>query len=105
MSVWASAFEEFQQVDITNKDWNSKLILNILQGNTTTPMILYTHKEDTFSANNLSEEVLQDPERRQALIEQFSSEFSPIEIRYNNELLQTIYYGNSHPTFNSHESI
>jgi nitrogen-specific signal transduction histidine kinase len=95
MSVWASAFEEFQQVDITNKDWNSKLILNILQGNTTTPMILYTHKEDTYSANNLSEKVLQDSERRQALIEQFSSEFSPIEIRYNNELLQTIYYGNS----------
>ena len=95
MSIWAGAFEEFQQVDITNKDWNSKLILNILQSNTTTPMILYTHKEDAYSVNNLSNEVLKNPENRQALIEQFSSEFNPIEIRYNNELLQTIYYGNS----------
>ncbi len=95
MSIWAGAFEEFQQVDITNKDWNSKLVLNILQSNTTTPMILYTHKEDTYSVNNLSDEVLSDPEERQELIQQFSSEFNPIEIRYNNELLQTIYYGNS----------
>ncbi len=95
MSIWAGAFEEFQQVDITNKDWNSKLVLNILQSNTTTPMILYTHKENTYSANNLSNEVLNDPEKRQVLIKQFSSEFNPIEIRYNNELLQTIYYGNS----------
>ena len=68
MSIWAGAFEEFQQVDITNKEWNSKLILNILQSNTTTPMILYTHKEDAYSVNNLSDEVLQDPENRQALI-------------------------------------
>ena len=95
MSIWAGAFEEFQQVDITNKDWNSKLVLNILQSNATTPMILYTHKEDTYSVNNLSEKVLEDPEKRQELIQQFSSEFNPIEIRYNNELLQTIYYGNS----------
>ena len=95
MSIWAGAFEEFQQVDITNKDWNSKLVLNILQSNTTTPMILYTHKENTYSANNLSNEVIKDPEKRQELINQFSSEFNPIEIRYNNELLQTIYYGNS----------
>ena len=58
-------------------------------------MILYTHKEDAYSVNNLSDEVLKNPENRQALIEQFSSEFNPIEIRYNNELLQTIYYGNS----------
>jgi signal transduction histidine kinase len=95
MSIWAGAFEEFQQVDITNKDWNSKLILNILQSNTTTPMILYTHKEDAYSVNNLSEEVLEDPAIRQALIDQFSTEYAPIEIRYNNDLLQTIYYGNS----------
>lgn len=95
MSIWAGAFEEFQQVDITNKDWNSKLILNILQSNTTTPMILYTHKENAYSVNNLSEDVLADPEKTKALIDQFSSEFNPIEIRYNNELLQTIYYGNS----------
>ncbi len=95
MTIWAGAFEEFQQVDITNKDWNSKLILNILQGNKTTPMILYTHKENAYSVNNLDEAVLEDVEKRKTLIEQFSSEFNPIEIRYNNALLQTIYYGNS----------
>jgi len=95
MAIWAGAFEEFQQVDITNKDWNSNLILNILQGNTSTPMILYTHKENTYSSNNIDETALKDPNKREALIKQFSAEFNPIEIRYNDEILQTIYYGNS----------
>ena len=95
MTIWAAAFEEFQQVDITNKDWNSKLVLQVLQSNNTTPMILHTHKEETYDVNNLEVSAIEDPEERSALITQFSSEYAPIEIRYNNELLQTIYYGNS----------
>jgi two-component system, sporulation sensor kinase D len=95
MTIWAAAFEEFQQIDITDKDWNSELVLSVLQGNTTTPMILHTHKEDTYDVNNLDASAIEEPKDRVALINQFSSEYVPIEIRYNNELLQTIYYGNS----------
>ncbi|MEZ4795287.1 MAG: HAMP domain-containing sensor histidine kinase [Flavobacteriaceae bacterium] len=95
MKIWAAAFEEFQQVDLTNKDWNSKLTLSVLQSNTTTPMILHTLKEDKYDVNNLDSLVLKDPARRDRLITQFSSEYKPIEIMYKEEVLQVIYYGNS----------
>ena len=95
MKIWASAFEEFQQVDLSNDDWNSKLILEILQSNTTTPMILHTLKEDKYDVNNLESNVLDNPESRTKLIERFSSEYTPIEVKYKEEVLQIIYYGNS----------
>lgn len=95
MAIWAAAFQEFQEVEITNKDWNSKLILSVLQSNTTTPMILHTHKEDKYDVNNLDSLRIKDPEKRDRLIEQFKSEYMPIEIMYKDTVLQTIYYGNS----------
>ena len=95
MTIWAGAFQEFQEVEITNKDWNSKLILSVLQSNTTTPMILHTHREDKYDVNNLDTTVVTDPVKRERLIEQFKSEYTPIEIMYEDTVLQTIYYGNS----------
>lgn len=95
MTIWAAAFQEFQEVEITNKDWNSKLILSVLQSNTTTPMILYTHKEDKYDVNNLDSLEIKDPAKRDRLIEQFKSEYKPIEVMYHDTVLQTIYYGNS----------
>lgn len=95
MTIWAAAFEEFQQVSISNKDWNSKLILSVLQSNTTTPMILHTLKENKYDVNNLDSLRIKDPEKRDRLIEQFKSEYKPIEVMYKDSVLQTIYYGNS----------
>ncbi len=95
MKIWAAAFEEFQQVDLTNKDWNSELILNVLQSNTTTPMILHTLKEDKYDVNNLDSAAISNPVKRLELIEEFSSEYNPIEVKYKEEVLQIIYYGNS----------
>lgn len=95
MEIWAAAQEEFQQIDLTQEEWNSKLILMVLQSNTTTPMILYTHKEDVYTGNNVDQKLLQSPEKRQALIDRFISEYKPIDIEYKGEILQTIYYGNS----------
>ncbi len=95
MTIWAAAFEEFQQVGLSNDDWNSKLILDILQSNTTTPMILHTLKEDKYDVNNMDPSVLNDTIQRAKLIEQFTSEYTPIEVKYRDEVLQIIYYGNS----------
>lgn len=95
MTIWAAAFEEFGQVDLTNKDWNSKLVLSVLQSNTTTPMILHTHKEDKYDVNNLDSLSIKNPVLREAMIKRFASEYTPIEIKYKDEVLQTIYYGNS----------
>ncbi len=95
MEIWAAAQEEFKQIDLTQEEWDSRLILNILQSNTSTPMILYTHKEDVYTGNNVDEALVNDPEKRLKLIEQFTSEYKPIDIEYKGEVLQTIYYGNS----------
>jgi two-component system, sporulation sensor kinase D len=95
MTIWAAALEEFQQVDPSNKDWNSKLVLSVLQSNTTTPMILHTHKEDKYDVNNLDSLSIKNPVLRDELIERFASEYTPIEIKYKDDVLQTIYYGNS----------
>ena len=39
MEIWAAAQEEVQEIDLTQPDWNSELVLKVLQSNTTTPMI------------------------------------------------------------------
>ena len=61
MELWASAQEElFQQIDLTSTENDSKIPLEILQSNKTTPMILYTKKEDVYKVNNLDEAIQQD---------------------------------------------
>ena len=90
MDIWGAA-----QKNIENEDDSNDLILKILQGNNTTPMILYSHKQDSYNNKNIPEEDFNTPEKIQKLIEQFSNEYEPIEIRYKEELLQTIYFGNS----------
>lgn len=97
MQIWASAQEEFQKVGLGEGEIN-RIVLEVLESNTTTPMIVYTHREDSYTVRNI-EEKEQDSaklrEKRKALTEQFMSEYIPIEVTYKDELLQTIYYGNS----------
>ncbi len=95
MEIWAAAQEDFRELDLTATEDNNELLLNILQSNKTTPMILHTHKEDVYVVNNLDTLIQNDPKKIQRLIAQFKTEFKPIDIVYNDEVLQTIYYGNS----------
>lgn len=97
MQIWAAAQQELRE-SLGEEDNISELIVQVLESNTATPMVLYTHKEDSYDVRNINEKVLDSAqlrERREALAEQFASEYTPIEIRYRDELLQTIYYGNS----------
>jgi len=90
MDIWGVA-----QHNIGIEDEPSDLILKILQSNTTTPMLLYSHIEDSYTEKNIPKEDFDTPEKIQKLVAQFSEEFEPIEIIYENEILQTIYFGNS----------
>ncbi|MGV6829092.1 MAG: sensor histidine kinase [Flavobacteriales bacterium] len=90
MQIWASAQAEFQKSDPTNADV-SPIVLDILTSNNTTPMLLYSHKENSYTARNIIggiKDTLQ-------LTQRFSNENKPIDVVYKNEILQTIYYGNS----------
>ena len=72
----------------------SDLPLQILSSNKTTPMITVS-KEGEFDYRNIDEEKAKDSTYLIKLIEKFKKENNPIEIRYKDEVLSTLYYGNS----------
>lgn len=90
----------FAQIDITknlesnNNEDIGELPLQIISSNKTTPMITIS-KRGEVNFNNIDEEKAQDSVHIYNLIEQFKKENKPIEIRYDGEVLSTIYYGNS----------
>lgn len=90
----------FAQIDITknlesnNNEDIGELPLQIISSNKTTPMITIS-KRGEVNFNNIDEEKAQDSFHIYNLIEQFKKENKPIEIRYDGEVLSTIYYGNS----------
>ncbi|MFH4963530.1 HAMP domain-containing sensor histidine kinase [Gaetbulibacter sp. M235] len=92
MDIWAQA-----QSDVINSDTNSNLdlTLKILRSNTTTPMIVINTDGSLSSYNNVNDEKMSDDNYVKKLVSQFKNENTPIEISYQNEVLSTIYYGNS----------
>lgn len=90
----------FAQIDIaknlesdSNQDIG-ELPLQILSSNQTTPMISVS-KRGEYGINNIDEEKAKDTTYLKSLIEKFKKENKPIEIRYDGEVLMTVYYGNS----------
>jgi len=93
MQIWAAAQTELQN---DNKDAVvSETALEVIKSNTSTPMLVYSHKEGVYTERNISARQVKTSKQKERLVTQFSSEYKPIEIRYNEELLATIYYGNS----------
>lgn len=90
MEIWAAAYN-----DLLQNPTVGEMILKVIQSNTSTPMILYTEKEKAYTDRNIDSLDINSIEKKENLIKQFSSEYTPIEIRNEDELLSTIYYGNS----------
>ncbi len=90
MDIWGEA-----QYSFVNDEEPSDLVLQILQSNTTTPMLLYSHIQESYTEKNIPKEEIDSPEKIQKLIKRFTEEYEPIEVIYDGEVLQTIYFGNS----------
>lgn len=92
MDIWAEA-----QSDFINSDTNTNLDLplKILSSNKTTPMLVINNDGSLYSYNNINENKIKDSSYVNKLILKFKSENKPIEITYNNEVLSTIFYGDS----------
>ena len=71
-----------------------ELPIQIIQSNNTTPMII-VNKDNTYGFKNINEEKTKDSAYIKELILKFKNENEPIEIRYQNQILHTLYYGNS----------
>ena len=93
MQIWAMAQTELQNDD---KDAViSDTSLEVIKANTTTPMLVYSHREKVYTDRNLEKRQVNSSEKIENLVAQYKSEYKPIEIKYKDELLATIYYGNS----------
>ncbi|MGJ8665615.1 MAG: sensor histidine kinase [Patiriisocius sp.] len=95
MQIWAEAQREVASSGIDINASLSEIALRVIQGNTTTPMISYSPQSDSYDSKNLDSLLLNSPKKRDALIAKFTSEYKPLEVRYEDELIQKIYYGNS----------
>ncbi len=93
MKNWSFAQKEMRKTNNLNADIGG-LALEILQSNTTTPMIK-VGSDGSLEHNNIDEEKAKDSLYLVTLIEKFKGENQPIEIRYDGKVLSTLYYGNS----------
>ncbi|MCK0161472.1 sensor histidine kinase [Allomuricauda sp. F6463D] len=92
MEIWATAQLELIQSSVDQELGN--LTLKVLGNNTSTPMIL-VNEEGSYKTHNISEDKMADSLYILKKITQFKSENEPIQIIQEEELLETLYYGNS----------
>ncbi len=95
MEIWAVAQEELAQSLAGEGSSVSETALTIIQSNSTTPMILHTLKEDFYDGRNIDSKILKNETARQKLIKRYISEYKPLEVKYNDQVLSVIYFGNS----------
>ncbi len=93
MENWTFAFKELNRNIELDTDIG-ELVPEILQSNTTTPMIRI-NDDGSIDHNNIDEEKAKDSLYIQKLIKQFENENRPIEVRYKDEVKSVVYYGNS----------
>ncbi len=91
MEIWSKA-----QIELINSDQEniSPLTLDILRKNSSTPMIM-KNTDGSNVLNNINNVNPSDSISIAKLIEKFSKENKPIEIKHNNQVLSVLYYGNS----------
>nr|WP_288977556.1 HAMP domain-containing sensor histidine kinase [uncultured Allomuricauda sp.] len=92
MEIWATAQLELVQSSVDQELGN--LTLKVLGNNTSTPMIL-VNEEGSYKTHNIPEDKIADSAYIHQKIEQFKNENQPIQIIQEDELLETLYYGNS----------
>ena len=91
MELWSKA-----QIELINSNQEkiSPLTLDIIRNNISTPMIK-VNNDGSIEHNNIENFNITDTTAVSKLIKRFSKENNPIEIKYNDELLSVLYYGNS----------
>ncbi|WP_395054269.1 sensor histidine kinase [Flavobacterium sp.] len=92
MQVLASAQKSFLKADLEND--NVDLNLEILQSNTTIPLII-TENNAIINDRNIDDNIAKDSVKLNAFWQQLKKENEPIKIEYDKGKFQYIYYGNS----------
>ncbi len=93
MQIWSSAQTEFLN---SEDNPNLDLILQILNSNNSTPVLVIIEETGSVgNTNNIDESEIRDSIAVQRLINKFKNENTPIDVMNNGEVYSTIYYGNA----------
>ncbi len=92
MNIWAQAQEELSTAP---KDADLDLILEILNNNTTIPIIHTDEHGEIAYTTNIDPGILDDPEKTKAYLEDLKDENEPIMVDLGDGQVQYLYYGNS----------
>ena len=87
----------FAQTDVVNPetDSNLDLTLKILSSNKSTPMLVINNDGSLNSYNNIDSTKIANSKYIKKLILKFEKENNPIPVKIGNNVISTIYYGNS----------
>ena len=94
MQNWSFAYKEINDVNNLNEDIG-ELPLKTMQSNSTTPMILTDLDGNVISHKNIPDVFVNDSLKVKKLIQRFGNENTPIEVKYEDQVKNLIYYGNS----------
>jgi len=96
MQTWSFAQSDFLEgMDDLEADV-SGLTTQVMETNTTTPMILVDHEGKIFNIRNIDTTNIRNPKAYlEKLKIRFEKENKPIEVRYKDTIFGTIVYGNS----------
>ncbi len=92
MHIWAQAQEELSTAP---KDADLDLILEILNNNTTIPIIHTNEHGEIAYTTNIDPAILDDPEKTREYLEDLKDENEPIMVDLGDGQVQNLYYGNS----------
>ncbi|MGA8853586.1 MAG: histidine kinase dimerization/phospho-acceptor domain-containing protein, partial [Christiangramia sp.] len=92
MNIWAQAQEELNNAP---EDADLSLILEILNNNTTIPIIHTDENGEIAYTTNLDPSVVEDTEKTKEYLEDLKDENEPIIIDLGEGQIQYLYYGNS----------
>lgn len=93
MEIYVDALTEL--IKENNPESFNAFSLDIIEKNTTTPMIIYSVKDNIYIAKNISDKDELNQEKLKSLTETYSQQYDPIEIEHEGQLLEVVYYGNS----------
>ncbi|OEK09295.1 two-component sensor histidine kinase [Flavivirga aquatica] len=93
MQNWSFAQKELSKTSNLNANIG-ELPIEVVQSNKTTPAIS-VNQNGSYDFINIDKEKAKDSAYIKNLIIKFQSEYKPIDVIYNGEVLSTIYYGNS----------
>ena len=94
MEIWSMVYKDLinnmSDLDATISNFST----DILENNTTTPMIVVTNKNENYDVRNIPNVTNADTLKIKKLINQYKNENTPIEVN-TDYFNQTIYYGNA----------